>query len=86
MLLGWATGSEYHIEPKAFSRSAYWGFYFQDDWKITSQLTLNLGLRYDFDVPRWETREPLQLLGSRCAVAGHGSGLRYARRDQVQRR
>jgi hypothetical protein len=54
MLIGWTTGSEYHIEPKAFSRSAYWGFYFQDDWRVTSKLTLNLGVRYDFDVPRWE--------------------------------
>jgi len=54
MLLGWTTGSNYHIEPKAFSRSAYWGFYFQDDWKITSKLTINLGVRYDFDKPRWE--------------------------------
>ncbi|MFN0109870.1 MAG: TonB-dependent receptor domain-containing protein [Blastocatellia bacterium] len=54
MLVGWATGSEYHIEPKTFSRSAYWGFFVQDDWKITNKLTLNLGLRYDFDVPRWE--------------------------------
>lgn len=54
MLLGWTTGSEYQIEPKTFSRSAYWGFFFQDDWKISSRLTLNLGLRYDFDVPRWE--------------------------------
>lgn len=54
MLLGWTTGSNYHIEPKAFSRSAYWGFYLQDDWKVTSKLTINLGLRYDFDVPRWE--------------------------------
>lgn len=26
MLLGWPSGSEYQIEPKAFSRSAYWGF------------------------------------------------------------
>jgi hypothetical protein len=54
MLLGWATGSNYHIEPKAFSRSAYWGFYLQDDWKLTQKLTINLGVRYDFDIPRWE--------------------------------
>ena len=54
MLIGWTTGSEYHIEPKAFSRSKYWGFFLQDDWKISRKLTLNLGLRYDFDVPRWE--------------------------------
>ncbi|MDX1981620.1 MAG: TonB-dependent receptor [Bryobacteraceae bacterium] len=54
MLLGWATGSNYHIEPKAFSRSAYWGFFLQDDWKITQKLTINLGVRYDFDIPRWE--------------------------------
>jgi hypothetical protein len=54
MLMGWTTGSEFQIEPKAFSRSAYWGFYFQDDWKVSRKLTVNLGLRYDFDVPRWE--------------------------------
>lgn len=54
MLIGWATGGQFHIDPKVFSRSAYWGFYFQDDWKITPKLTLNLGVRYDFDVPRWE--------------------------------
>jgi hypothetical protein len=57
MFLGWTTGSNYHIEPKAFSRSAYWGFYLQDDWKITNKLTINLGVRYDFDVPRWETQD-----------------------------
>jgi hypothetical protein len=56
MLIGWTTGSEFQIEPKAYSRSAYWGFYFQDDWKITNKLTVNLGVRYDFDVPRWEAQ------------------------------
>lgn len=55
MLLGWGTGGQYHIDPKVFTRSRYMGFYFQDDWKVTRKLTLNLGLRYEFDVPRWET-------------------------------
>ncbi len=54
MLIGWGNGSDYHIEPKAFSRSRNMGFYIQDDWKVTRNLTLNLGLRYEFDIPRWE--------------------------------
>jgi Carboxypeptidase regulatory-like domain/TonB dependent receptor-like, beta-barrel len=55
MLIGWPTGGDFHIDPKVFTRSAYWGFYAHDDWRVTQNLTLNLGLRYDFDVPRWET-------------------------------
>jgi hypothetical protein len=57
MLIGWPTGGDFHIDPKVYTRSAYWGFYVQDDWRIVQKLTLNLGLRYDFDVPRWETQD-----------------------------
>lgn len=57
MLLGWGTGGQFHIEPKVFSRSRYSGMYIQDDWKVTRRLTLNLGLRYEFDVPRWELQD-----------------------------
>jgi hypothetical protein len=28
--------------------------YFQDDWKATRRLTLNLGVRYEFSTPQWE--------------------------------
>ncbi|HZB26337.1 MAG TPA: TonB-dependent receptor, partial [Vicinamibacterales bacterium] len=36
------------------ANSFYWAFYAQDDWRVSSRLTLNLGLRYDIDVPRTE--------------------------------
>ncbi len=30
-------------------QSPYYGFYFQDDWRASNRLTLNLGLRYEFE-------------------------------------
>ncbi len=48
-----ASGNVEHTYATA-SSSVYFGFYVQDDWKVNRKLTLNLGLRYDVDVPRTE--------------------------------
>jgi carboxypeptidase family protein/TonB-dependent receptor-like protein len=32
-------------------RSTIWGLYFQDDWRATNNLTLNLGLRWEYHTP-----------------------------------
>ena len=36
-------------EPKTFPRARRFGAYFQDDWKITPLLTVNFGVRFDYN-------------------------------------
>ncbi|HWB96786.1 MAG TPA: TonB-dependent receptor, partial [Bryobacteraceae bacterium] len=53
LLLGVPSGSLVN-QPAIASRNSYWAGFFQDDWKITRRLTLNLGLRYEVNMPRTE--------------------------------
>jgi hypothetical protein len=53
-LLGTPTSGSVSHTFDASMASAYWGFYVQDDFKVSRSLTLNIGLRYDIDIPRTE--------------------------------
>ncbi|HEY1809509.1 MAG TPA: TonB-dependent receptor [Acidobacteriaceae bacterium] len=42
------------------SRGYYFGAYGQDSWRVTPQLTLNYGLRYEIMTPWWDTQNKLE--------------------------
>jgi hypothetical protein len=47
-LLGLATSAQVSVEPFATRMNNWWhGYYFQDDWKVSQRLTLNVGMRYE---------------------------------------
>lgn len=60
------------------------GMYFQDDWKVTQRLTVNLGVRYDIFMPDVEIRDRLvnfDLTNLRLAYAGEEGYSRTAGKE-----
>lgn len=55
-LLGAANSGEAYVygTGSTGNRSRYYAFFVQDDYKMTPKLTLNLGMRYDIQKPRFE--------------------------------
>ena len=54
MLLGLPTGGSFDINGKQVSQAKYFALYLQDNYRIAPKLTLNLGLRYERDLPTTE--------------------------------
>ncbi|MFN7935932.1 MAG: carboxypeptidase-like regulatory domain-containing protein [Bryobacteraceae bacterium] len=49
-LLGLPTTSTIDTADSAFTNSPYYAVFFQDDWRLTSKLSLNLGLRAEYEI------------------------------------
>ncbi|MBL8173349.1 MAG: TonB-dependent receptor [Bryobacterales bacterium] len=53
-VLGLPTGGSIDKRDTSAATSKYHAFYAQDDWKLSRKLTVNLGLRFDFERPTQE--------------------------------
>jgi hypothetical protein len=65
-LLGYASSYSYGFNTSYALQQSYMAPFFQDDWHVSSKLTLNLGLRYDYESPYTERFN--RLLTSFCTT------------------
>src|SRR6185369_1806791 len=54
LLLGLPDSASIARSADYIEQSGSWGFFVQDDWKVSPKLTLNLGVRYEFETPLHE--------------------------------
>ena len=54
LLLGYPASASVPINPSFAYQHLYYGLFFQDDWRVSRRLTLNLGLRWDYESPTSE--------------------------------
>ena len=54
LLLGWPSGGQVSYTIASAFQQIYEGFFVQDDWRVTPKLTLNIGLRWEYESPMSE--------------------------------
>ena len=70
LLYGLPTGGTFPMVDNYAEQAKTWAFYLQDDWKISTKLTLSAGLRYEVSGPlteRFDRSVRLRL----CRIQSH---------------
>jgi hypothetical protein len=67
--------SQLLVTPSVANRSLETGFYIQDDWKVNSKLTVNMGLRYEWSSPYTDRNNQLEFSNF---TADTGVGINFA--------
>jgi Carboxypeptidase regulatory-like domain len=59
---------EYEVPLFVATQSVQYGAFVQDNWRVTDKLTVNLGFRYDIDLPRTERHDRQQWFDPNAAL------------------
>ena len=70
-------GSDEEIQFRPATTNYQYGFFAQDNWKVTPKLTLNLGLRYDVTLPRTDRYNRQNSFDPNVASPLNGGSLTY---------
>ncbi len=70
-------GSNYEIQFRPATTNYQYGFFALDNWKVTQNLTLNLGLRYDVTLPRTDRHNRQDYFDPTATSPLNGGSLTY---------
>jgi Carboxypeptidase regulatory-like domain len=85
-LSGYPSGGTHSVrfQPNNFVGGGFWNFYGQDDFKISPNLTLNLGLRYEYRQPPVDKRDSLAtFVPTGAPFSGPGNGVLVTAMDDA---